>query len=350
MGLSLRFAVPLLSVFSLVSFAGPVLVAQQAGTPSGVPGPARPQGSTGLSLASFSADGLNYETELTALYLGDFAHARLERVSVEFDALFGSYLSAFARRCNAYLPANKVEMTRSECAREQYTVNGYGVRVGPSTCIEYREVGTGLYADRALYAAQQRVDAEVGRNMLRDTLRGMAANNPMGTAMRTVDAMTSLGRDMDSLIEMNACASAGLKRFQENMRRFALGEPPLRLAGSETLASIRPKTAMTTFKDSNYTRLLDDLIAENAQGWMVNRFVRGSVSDVVVSSRDDLGRPSRITGNYLFDSLNGRSKGSVTLQFDRGLPQCVYFSDFPTTCRAPSRRVVTAYENGRYQQ
>ena len=29
--------------------------------------------------ASFSAKGLNYETELTGLYIGDFAHARLER-------------------------------------------------------------------------------------------------------------------------------------------------------------------------------------------------------------------------------------------------------------------------------
>lgn len=72
---------------------------------------------------SFSAKGLNYEKELTCLYLGDFAHARLERDSLEFDTLFGSYLGAFARRCSEYLPANKVEMTRSECAREQYTEN-----------------------------------------------------------------------------------------------------------------------------------------------------------------------------------------------------------------------------------
>src|SRR5713226_3618052 len=114
--------------------------------------------------ASFSAKGLNYETELTGLYLGDFAHARLERDSMAFDLLFGNYLSAFARRCSAYLPANKVEMTRSECAREQYSVNRYGARTGPSTCIEYREVGTGLYADPDLYAAQRQVDADVGRN------------------------------------------------------------------------------------------------------------------------------------------------------------------------------------------
>ena len=146
---------------------------------------------------SFSAKGLNYETELTALYLGDFAHARLQRDGAEFDSLFGNYLKAFARRCSAYLPANKVEMTRPECAREQYTVNRYGARTGPPTCVEYRQVGTGLYADPDLYAAQQKVEVEVGRNMIRDTFRDMSGKNPMATGMRAVDAATSVGRDMD---------------------------------------------------------------------------------------------------------------------------------------------------------
>lgn len=361
---STRYAVSLLAVFSLALHTAPATAtapaagpAQQSprstsrpATTSTATGPSTSQASSNLGGSDFAAKGLNFETELTALYLGDFAHARLEPVSVEFDALFGSYLSAFARRCSAHLPATKVEITRSECAREQYTVNGYGVRVGPSTCIEYREVGTGLYADPDLYAAQRRVDAQVARNLVGDTLRSLSGNNPMGSAMRTMDALTSVGSDMDALIEMNSCTSAALKRFQENMRRFALGAPPLRLPGGETLASIRPKTSTAVFKDSDYSRLLDDLIAENSQGWMVNRFVRGSVSDAAVTSRDAQGRPSRITGNYLFDGLNGRSKGSVALQFANGLPACVYFSDFPTTCRAPSRRIITAYENGRYQR
>jgi hypothetical protein len=241
-------------------------------------------------------------------------------------------------------------MTRQECAREQHTVNRYGARTGPSTCVEYRQVGTGLYADPDLYAAQQKVEAEVGRNMVRDTFRGMSGNNPMATGMRAVDAATSVGRDMDSLLELNSCASPGLKRFQDNMLRFALGQPPLHLPGGETLASIAPKKSPDApFKDSNYSRLVDDLIAENAQGWMLNRYVRGSVSGVTVSSRDAQGRPSKIVGSYSFDSANGRRQGSVTVQFSDGLPQCVFFFDFPTTCRTPSRRIITAYESGRYR-
>jgi hypothetical protein len=311
-----------------------------------------PQTAAKLDPASFSAKGLNYEKEVTALYLGDFAHARLERDSLEFDTLFGSYLSAFARRCSEYLPKNKVEMTRSECAREQYSVDRYGNRVGGSSCIEYRQVGTGLYADPDLYAAQKQVDAEAGRNMVRDTFKSMAGKDPMSAALHTLDAAGSVGNDMDSLLGMNACASPGLKRFQDNMMRFALGQPPMRLAGGETLASIAPPKPApgAAFKDSNYTKLLDDLVSEHSQVWMVNRYVRGSASGVTVSSRDGLGRPSKIVGQYLFEGLSGRSKGSVTVQFADGLPQCLYFFDFPTTCRSPSRRIITAYENGGYQK
>lgn len=243
-------------------------------------------------------------------------------------------------------------MTRSECAREQYQVNGFGVRVGPSTCIEYREVGTGLYADPKLYAARRQVDADAARNLLGETFRGLRGQNPMGTAMKSMDAMTSVGNDMALLIRMNSCASPGLKRFEANMKRFALGQEPLRLAGGETLASIGPPKPSpgVPFKDSNYTRLLDDLITENSRAWIMNRYMRGSVTDVKVTSRDQLGRPAKIFGRYQFNGLNGRTRGSVTVQFTDGLPQCIFFFDYPTTCRSPSRRVITDYENGRYRE
>jgi hypothetical protein len=309
------------------------------------------QAASKLSLTSFSAKGLNYEKELTGLYLGDFEHVRLEPDSIEFSTLFGSYLNAFARQCSAYLPRNKVKITRSECAQWQQPVNVYGAPVGPSTCIEYQEVGTGLYADPDLYAARRRVDAAAARNLLGKTFRDLAGKNPMGTALQAMDAMTSVGNDMALLLRMNKCGSPGLKRFQQNMMRFALGQPSLRLPGGQTLASIGPSPPSpgAPFKDSNYSRLLDDLITENSRAWMMNRYVRGSVRDVKVTSRDRSGRPAKIFGRYQFDGLNGRAVGSVTVQFLDGLPECIYFFDNPTTCRSPSRRVITAYENGSYQ-
>jgi hypothetical protein len=59
-----------------------------------------------------------------------------------------------------------------------------------------------------------------------------------------------------------------------------------------------------------------------------------------------------IVGDYLFhEGFRGeRRRGSVRVEFANGLPQCMYFFDFPTTCRSPSRRIVTTYEAGRYQE
>lgn len=303
------------------------------------------------TLAGFSATGLNYERDITGLFLGDFKSLRLRSDGFEFAKLLGSYVTAFARQCGTYLPVNKVEITRLECATEQYMVNRYGVQVGASSCVQYREVGTGLYADPDLYAAARRVDAAVGVNATKD-LFGLSNNDPIDTAMRARDAQATVGQDMQTLIAINGCATPGVQRFQVNMLRFARGESGLPLASGETLASIAPPQSAsgTPFKDSNYTKLLDDLVAEQSKAWLMNRYISGSLSDVTVASRDEGGRPLEIVGQYAFDSLNGRSKGTVRVRFSGSLPQCVYFSDFPTTCRTPSPRIVMAYENNKYQQ
>ncbi len=82
---------------------------------------------------------------------------------------------------------------------------------------------------------------------------------------------------------------------------------------------------------------------------MMNRFVSGSVKTATISSTDSAGRPSKIVAHYLFDGFSGRTQGSVTLTFAQGLPECMYFFDFPTTCRAPSPKIVTSYSQGEYK-
>jgi hypothetical protein len=300
-----------------------------------------------LTRASFSTSGLSNAKVLTNLYLGDFLHVDLERNAIMFKVLYNNYLEAFARRCDAYLPANKVEMTRSVCAREQYPVNRYGAQVGASTCVEYRTEGTGLYADPALYAAEQQLDRETALDAVGQVMRTMTQSNPLGSAMNTLNSAQVMTNDMNALVRLNACTSPGLKRFQGNLMLFALGKSPIRLAGDATPSSPGKAGPGAPFKDSNYTKLLEDLVSEQSKTWMMNRFVAGSVSSVAVSSRDAAGRPSKLVGRYLF---NGRSQGSVTVIFTEGLPACLYFFDLPSVCRAASSRVIAAYENGNYQQ
>ena len=293
-----------------------------------------------LTRASFSTSGLSNAKVLTNLYLGDFVNVTLERNGIMFKALFSQYLDAFARHCNAFLPANKVEIMRTVCAQEQTPVNRYGAAVGPTTCTQYRTEGTGLYADPVLYRADVQLESATALDSIGQVMRTMQQGNPLGSAMNTVGSVQVMANDMNSLVRINACNSTGLKRFQENVVQFALGKSPVRLEPASRQAQAGP------FKDSDYTKLVEDLVFEQSRSWMMNRFVGGSVSNVIVSSRDSAGRPAVLAAQYLF---NGRSRGSVKVTFTDGLPACMYFFDLPSMCRAPSSRIIAAYENGNYR-
>ncbi len=299
-----------------------------------------------LTRASFSANGLANERLLTTLYLGNFRDIDLERSDVLFLALYSDYLKAFGRRCDAYLPKNKVELKETYCAQEAYNVDRYGNSVPASSCLVYSTRGTGIYADPTLYAAKEQLDSAVGPDMIQNVFRSMSGKNPLGTALSTWGATEAMTNDMAALLRINACDSPGLKRFQENLMLFALNKQPIVLPGATpSVTSASPPLGPGTFTDQNYTRLLEDLIGQQAKTWAFNQYVPGSTSNVVVSSRDVAGRPLKIFGKYLF---NGRNPGSVTVDFADGVPRCIYFFDSPSTCKTPDRTIVAAYSSGNY--
>jgi len=297
-----------------------------------------------LSFNNFTAKDLNYETELTALYLGDFKNSRLEPLSHGTLSVFGGYLKAFAKQCKAYLPKNAVEMTKSECAREQYTVNSWGNKTGASTCIEYRNVGLGLYADPALYNSSQYLASKLSGKTFIDIF---STKDPFA-AKSMMDDSLSLGSDMSQLVRMNKCDNYGLKRFEENLHRFVKGKRPLLLPGGETMALFKQIYPTNFNADSlNLSKLLDELIAQNSKGWIMNRYSRGSVTGIDVSKKSD-GSPYSLSANYRYSTIAGSYKGSVRLTFAKELPECLYFSDARSTCRKPSRAILTAYQKGKY--
>lgn len=296
-----------------------------------------------LGPSSFSAKGLNYETSLTAIYLGDFEHARLDREGLAFVKLLQDYLNAYGVRCASSLPANRVEITTQECDEWLVERDGFGNEVGRE-CTHYEDRGTNVFADPQLYALYRRTSDVAMAKYLRET-GGVSLTG----GMRGMDSLVSVGGDMAALLQLNACGSPGLKRFEDNLTRFATGQPPLRLPNGDTLASLRPKSAPDApFKDADYVRLVDDLIFENSRAWMANQYVKGSAGDVVVRQRDAQGRPAMVEAKYRFDSFGRQNEGSVKLRFTDGRPECLFFFDFPNTCREANPRIVTAYENGVY--
>ncbi|GJG89053.1 hypothetical protein tb265_42340 [Gemmatimonadetes bacterium T265] len=74
------------------------------------------------------------------------------------------------------------------------------------------------------------------------------------------------------------------------------------------------------------------------------------MSQVEVTARDASGRPAKLSGSYLFEGLNGRSRGSVDVVFSDGVPECLYYFDRPGVCRTANRRVAAAYVAGQYQR
>jgi hypothetical protein len=297
-----------------------------------------------LTPNSFTTKGLKYETALTALYLGDFASFPLQRDSLEFNALIRFYIDTFARRCEAYLPANRVEVNLNECKTVEVTKR-YGAEVS-QTCVEYYKG----FADPALDAARQKVGINTANRLLRGVTPADPFRNLIGNAISADAAESSARADLDSLFGMNACDSPGLKRFQENMRRFGINEAPLLLADSEVPLSKPPARSSRGFKDSNYAKLLDDLIFEDSRSWAGGQYVRGGVSDVTVTGRDSLGHPVRILAKYVVNNAGTPTSRGVTLEFLDGLPQCLYLEYSPDTCHHASSRIIAAFENGLYQE
>jgi hypothetical protein len=100
----------------------------------------------------------------------------------------------------------------------------------------------------------------------------------------------------------------------------------------------------------DFKTLIDDLISENAKGWMMNRYLGGSVSRISVDSKYRDGSPALVRASYAYSTVNSRYQGDVVLKFGEGRPACLYFSDAPQTCRHPSRRIINKYEKGGYQK
>ncbi len=299
-------------------------------------------------LDSFRAQGLINEPSLTAIYRGDFAQSTITHDGALLPAVLQGYLTAFAQRCSASLPPNKVEMLSQQCATESVTRNGFGVEIS-RVCVEWVDVRTGLYADPELYAAKNQLERVQAADAFRSAMQLLTTGNPIGTAMQMVAQVKGARDDMARVVEANACGGPGLKRFGENLRRFTLNLAPLKLEGQPaTSPATLPVRTTVAAGDQDYARLIDDLIADQSRTWLVNKYQRGSVRAVNVVSRDAQGQPARIEASYSFVGFERATAGSLVLTFVDGAPNCIYFFDSPA-CRSPARDIVAGYLGGKYR-
>jgi hypothetical protein len=295
-----------------------------------------------LTRSSFTAKGLHYEDDLTDLFSGNFADVTLDRGSLVFSQLFEMYLEAYSRSCKASLPPNKVEITTQVCndppAPIRQPDEPEPLQHG---CMSWKTVSLG-WAKPGLYAVKRRFDAEQSVNQVKNMV-GSIRN-----IMRPVADIVQVQADTNALVRLNACDGPGLKRFEDNLALFSLGKQALLLPGEP--APTAPKILSAgELAQSDFNRLVEDLMADQARAWRLNRYVPGSTSLGIVA-HDPRGQPSQIRAKYLYTSplQSGRTQGSLIVSFTDGMPACLYFSDAPTICQEPDRRIVTRYSHGGY--
>ncbi|MEW4924438.1 hypothetical protein [Algibacter sp. 2305UL17-15] len=292
---------------------------------------------------TLSTTGLQNEKLFTNIFRGDFINIPFDKDETTFVLLLNEYIDAYAINCASSLPANKVELMRPECVTERVTKDGYGWEIS-RTCVEWVDVPRGLYATPEMRNAQISLEKSQSVDVFRNMYKMMQQKNPIGEALNMLETSKAIKADLASLIKMNGCGSKGLMRFQENLRRFAINKQPIPISGKTA-----KKTVIST-TNQNFAKLAEDLVFEHSKKWAMNRYRRGSISNATITKKDSQDRPTEMTAKYRYTGWNGESSGSVRITFNEGLPECLYFFDFPTTCRSADRRLVSQFANGSYKK
>ncbi len=187
-----------------------------------------------LAASGFSSKGLKNEDLLANIFLGDFEALPFARDDMSFSALYGAYTKTFGERCSISKAAPNVEIMERYCSAWTERRNGYGMYLG-TTCNEYSTRGTGVFLTPEMWDGRSAIDRAQASKLLNPKsggglLGGILQSLVDFTSGKTLNDMSNaidVATDVEPLFSLNACDSAGLKRFHENLKRFALNESPV---------------------------------------------------------------------------------------------------------------------------
>ena len=293
----------------------------------------------------FKTLGLNNAAFFDYIYRGHFENIELDVNSSHFLMILSGYLNTFGSLCPELLPDDKVEIMTQECSRENVTTDGWGVEIS-RYCIAWRTVGTGIFADPKLYAAKMRLVAKQDQNALRTVIDMYTNPNAMGNSVDQIHKVKALLSDWSNFFRLNPCDSKTIEQFTNNLLAFANGQQPTRLRGMSVYEKI--KILGGPAGDQDYSKLLNDILGNQSKTWAMNRYVPNSISNVREYKSSDKTQTVSLTANYNFSGLMGKQTGSVTVKFKDGLPDCIYFSDYPNNCKKPNGALIANYGLGQY--
>ncbi|MCL6265234.1 hypothetical protein [Flagellimonas myxillae] len=292
-----------------------------------------------------NTDGMYFAEFYDYIFRGQFEDVEFKREDTPFLMIFEQYLRAFGRQCPNALPSNKVQIMDWVCATEQVTTNGFGVETS-RVCIDWTTVGSGLYARPDLYKAKLNLENMLSKDVFRKVVAMATDPNAIGNSLDMVHKANGLQNDMAQFFTLNNCNSPGLRRFEENLKRYAQAQPSLKMGGTSKYTAM--KTSGGPTGSQNFTQLVNDLVANQSTTWAFNRYIPGSVSGLAIQRRDAQQRPVELKANYRYKGFAGSSDGWVRITFTNGLPKCIYFFDFPNNCKNANSSIVASYAQGKY--
>jgi len=293
----------------------------------------------------FHIDGLYFAEFYDYIFRGHFENIKMTREDMDFIMIFEQYLRTYGKYCDQYLPADKVEIMDLKCAEEMVEKNLYG-DVLSRTCTRWVWVGSNLFARPDLYNAKKEVERLQSEDVIQNTFAMMTDPNAIGNSMDMVHKTKGLHNDMAQLFSLNACDSEGVRRFEENLKRFALSQESIRMQSKSKYETM--KTAGGPSGNQNLNKLFDDLVANQAKTWAMNKYVPQSISRVSVIQKDNQGRPLTAKAYYTYQFFGNSGEGWVQVSFEKGLPKCLYFHDMPQNCKTPNSSIVASYAQGKY--
>ncbi len=295
----------------------------------------------------FNVTGLTYAEFFDNIYRGHFENIEMKSGDEEFYIVFTAYVRAYGRQCDASLPVDtKVEIMDLVCEREETITDIYG-NYKRSNCLRYGYTGSGIFARPELYSTQLALAKENAKSFdLWQEFEKLGKPNATGDAVDRLHRLRGLASDLNSIFKTNACSSEAFRVFENNLNRFATGESSIRMAQPSKYALFKKLEAPKA--EQNYTKLVNDIVNDLSQHWALNVFIPNSAYEVEAFNNPYSNLLVTIRARYNYRSMGTTHTQYVTIKSKDGIPECVFFADFPQNCKKPSKEILLDYVKGNY--
>lgn len=197
-----------------------------------------------------------------------------DRNGFAFQLLLDGFLYAYGFKCSQFLPVDKHELIIPNCDEQARNKDG------DVECVRKGDYHTHVFIDKHVWQMRQALIDDTNETLIISLRTGGSALEERKNAIEDPDIREKYLNYMAGgirLVEQNSCISPALKRFQENMVRFATQQPMLSKAVPLKSVSSIPATnspplpkglppLKIDYQHVDYVRFLNDALKDMNPG------------------------------------------------------------------------------------